>query len=95
MQNRRGMTLVEMLVALIIFTIILAGALGALRSQSRGFDRGSDDMSMLQNMRFAADLLDQEIRTAGTNLAADQPPVVYAGANAFAINADLTSNVAN
>ncbi len=95
MPNRRGMTLVEMLVALIIFTIVLVGALGALRSQSRGFDRGSDEMSILQNMRFAADLLDQEIRTAGTNLAADQAPVVYAGANAFAFNADLTSNVAN
>jgi prepilin-type N-terminal cleavage/methylation domain-containing protein len=95
MQNRRGMTLIEMLVALVIFTVVLAGALGGLRSQSRGFDRGSDEMSILQNMRFAADLLAQEIRTSGTNLAADQAPVVYAGANAFAFNADLTSNVAN
>jgi hypothetical protein len=49
-------------------------------------------MSVLQNMRFAADLMEQEIRAAGNNLAPSQPPVVYAGVNAVAINADLISN---
>lgn len=92
MGNRHGMTLIEMLVALVIFTLVLAGALGALKSQTRGFDRGSDEMAILQNMRFAADLLEQEIRTGGNNLASEQPPVVYAGVDAFAFNADLTSN---
>jgi type II secretory pathway pseudopilin PulG len=86
------MTLVEMMVALVIFSVVLASALGALRSQTRGFDRGSDEMSLLQNMRFAADLMEQEIRAAGNNLATSQPPVVYAGVNAVAFNADLISN---
>jgi len=95
MRNTRGLTLIEMLVALVLFTIVLAGALGALRSQSRGFDRGSDDLSALQNMRFAADLLQQELQTAGTNLAANQAPLIYAGADAVAFNADYVSNVAN
>jgi prepilin-type N-terminal cleavage/methylation domain-containing protein len=92
MTNKQGMTLVEMMVALVIFSMVLAGALGALRSQTRGFDRGSDEMSLLQNMRFAADLMEQEIRAAGNNLAPNQPPVVYAGVDAVAINADLISN---
>ena len=92
MAHRQGMTLIEMMVALVIFTLVLASALGALRSQTRGFDRGSDEMSVLQNMRFAADLMEQEIRAAGNNLAPNQPPVVYAGVNAVALNADLISN---
>ncbi len=92
MAHRQGMTLIEMMVALVIFTLVLATALGALRSQTRGFDRGADEMSVLQNMRFAADLMEQEIRATGNNLAPSQPPVVYAGVNAVAINADLISN---
>lgn len=92
MTHRQGMTLVEMMVALVIFSLVLAGALGALRSQTRGFDRGSDEMSLLQNMRFAADMLEQEIRAAGNNLSPSQPPVVYAGVNSVAFNTDLISN---
>ena len=92
MAHRQGMTLIEMMVALVIFGLVLASALGALRSQTRGFDRGADEMSVLQNMRFAADLMEQEIRAAGNNLAPNQPPVVYAGVNSVAINADLISN---
>jgi len=92
MAHRQGMTLIEMMVALVIFALVLASALGALRSQTRGFDRGADEMSVLQNMRFAADLMEQEIRAAGNNLAPSQPPVVYAGVNSVAINADLISN---
>ncbi len=92
MANRQGMTLIEMMVALVIFVLVLGSALGALRSQTRGFDRGADEMSVLQNMRFAADLMEQEIRAAGNNLAPNQPPVVYAGVNSVAINADLISN---
>jgi prepilin-type N-terminal cleavage/methylation domain-containing protein len=86
------MTLVEMLVALVIFSIVLAAALGALRNQTRGFDRGAEEMAVLQNMRFAADVLQQEVRSSGNNLAPEQPPIVYAGVNAFAFNADLNSN---
>jgi len=93
MMQRRGMTLVEMLVALVIFVIVLAGALGALRSQTKGFNRGSDDLSLLQNMRFAADLLTQQIRTAGAGLAIDQPLLVYADTASIAYNADYVSNV--
>ena len=92
MAHRQGMTLIEMMVALVIFSIVLASALGALRSQTRGFDRGAEEMSLLQNMRFAADLMEQEVRAAGNNLAPSQPPVVYAGVDAVAFNADLISN---
>lgn len=92
MSNRRGMTLIEMLVAMVVFSLVMAGALSFLIQQNRGFDRNQTDMGMLQNLRFARDLLEQEIRLAGANVPYQQPAIVYAGTNALAVNADYASN---
>lgn len=94
MLNRRGFTLVELLIAMTVFLVILAAALQALSYQNRGFSRGADEMGVLQNMRYGADQLDQDLRMAGANVTARQPSIVYAGPTSFAFNADLTSNVA-
>jgi len=92
MANRRGMTLVEILIAITIFSLVMAGALSFLIAQSRGFDRNQSDMGMLQNLRFARDLLEQEIRLAGANVPYQQPVIVYGGTNSMAVNADYASN---
>lgn len=94
MSNRRGFTLVELLIAMTVFLVILAAALQALSYQNRGFSRGADEMGVLQNMRYGAEQLDQDLRMAGANVTSRQPSVVYAGPTSFAFNADLTSNVA-
>ena len=36
-RNERGLTLLEMLIALVVFSAVLAGALGFLRAQGRSF----------------------------------------------------------
>jgi prepilin-type N-terminal cleavage/methylation domain-containing protein len=90
--RNRGMTLVEVMIALVIFTIILGGALGMLSKQSRGLDRSATDMGMLQNLSFAGSLLEQEIRMAGANVPGRQPALVYAGPSTFIYNADYSSN---
>jgi len=92
MRNRRGMTLIEMLIALTVFSIVLAGALGFMSKQSKSFDKSAVDMGMLQNLSFAGELMEQEFRQAGANVPFKQPAVVYAGANAFIFNADYASN---
>jgi prepilin-type N-terminal cleavage/methylation domain-containing protein len=92
MRDRRGMTLIEMLIAITVFTIILGGALGFLSRQSKGLDKSSSDMGMLQNLSFAGALLQEEIRMAGANVPFKQPAVVYAGTNSFSFNADYASN---
>jgi len=92
MRNRRGMTLIEMLVAMVVFSVVMAASLSFLIAQNRGFDRNQSDMGMLQNLRFARDLLEQEIRLAGANVPYQQPIIIYAGTNALAINADYASN---
>lgn len=92
MRTRHGFTLIELLVAMVVFVIVLGGALSFLTAQQRMFQRGSDAMGVLQNLSFGTDNLDSQLRTAGGNTPDDQPPVVYAGVNAFTFNADYVSN---
>jgi prepilin-type N-terminal cleavage/methylation domain-containing protein len=92
MLNRRGMTLIEMMIALIVFSLVLATSLSFISKQSKGFDKSASDMGMLQNLSFANQLLDQELRLAGANTPYKQPAVVYAGTTAFIYNADYASN---
>lgn len=91
MRDRRGVTLIEMLIAMTVFTLVLAATLGLLSRQSRGLDKNSSDMGMLQNLTFASSILQEELRMAGANVPYKQPAVIYAGANALAFNADYAS----
>lgn len=91
--NRRGVTLLELLVALVTFLGFLAATFGALRSQLRGFTRGTDESGVLQNLRYGVDQMEQDVRSAGANTPDRQPAVVYASQNAFAFSADLVSNL--
>ncbi len=90
--DERGLTLIEMLVALVVFSAVLAGALAFLRAQSRSFSLGSQRVAMNQNARFALDQLDKDLRTAGSGAPDVQPPLVYLGASVVAFNANYLSN---
>jgi prepilin-type N-terminal cleavage/methylation domain-containing protein len=92
MRTRQGFTLIELLIAMVVFVVVLGGALSFLTAQQRMFQKGSDAMGVLQNLSFGSDNLDSQMRTAGGNTPDQQPPVVYAGPNAFAFNADYVSN---
>lgn len=92
MDTRRGMTLIEMLIAITVFTVILGSALGFLSKQSKGLDQSSVDMGMLQNLTFSGSLLEEEIRMAGANVPFKEPAIVYAGTSSFIFNADYASN---
>jgi len=93
MRAERGMTLLEMLIAMVVFSIVLGGALSVFRSQSRGFSKGSDRMTVLQNVRFAAGILEADVRTAGAGVPDVQPFLVYLDDDVLAFNANYTSNV--
>lgn len=93
MRTRRGVTLVEMLIAITVFTMVLAATLGFLSRITRGLDRNASDMGMLQNLTFASSILQEELRMAGANVPFKQPAVVYAGSSSFSFNADYASNV--
>jgi prepilin-type N-terminal cleavage/methylation domain-containing protein len=92
MRRHRGFSLVELLIAMIVFLLVLVGTVAAITRQSRGFSKGADEMGVLQNLRYGVDQLQQELRVAGANVPTRQPVVVYAGTNAFSFNGDLVSN---
>ncbi len=90
---RRGFTLIEMVVTLVIFGVVMTAAFNFFTSESRSFRDISDRSALVQSLRFGRDLLRQEIRTAGTNVTEDQPLIVYANDSVFSFNADLTTNI--
>lgn len=92
--NQRGMSLIEVMIAMTVFLIVLAGVMQAIGGQSKGFRRGGDELGILQNLRYGVDQIDQDLRIAGANVPSRQPIVVYAGPNSVAINSDIVSNVA-
>jgi prepilin-type N-terminal cleavage/methylation domain-containing protein len=92
-RGEHGMTLVELLIAMVVFLIILAGAIGALGAQSRGFNKGAEEMGLLQNLRYGVQQMSLEFPLAGANLPDRQPPAVYASGEVFAFNADVASNL--
>jgi prepilin-type N-terminal cleavage/methylation domain-containing protein len=92
MRSNKGFSLVELLVAMVVFVVVLGAAMSFLVAQSKTFRRGSDDMGVMQNMSFGADNLDGQLRTAGSETVDAQPVVVYASNNSFAFNTNYVSN---
>ena len=90
-----GFTLVELLVALVVFSAVMAGTLGFLRSQGRAMSLGSDRMNAVQNLQFALSTMQQRLRAAGGNVPDAQPAIIYAGRNVVAFNADYATNLPN
>jgi prepilin-type N-terminal cleavage/methylation domain-containing protein len=90
--DERGLTLIEMMIALLVFSVVLAGALAFLRTQGRSFTLGSQRVAMLQNSRFALDELEKDLRTAGAGAPDIQPALIYLGASVMAFNANYLTN---
>jgi prepilin-type N-terminal cleavage/methylation domain-containing protein len=90
---RRGATLAELLIAMVIFGIVMVSAFSFLLVQTRSYRTIAKRTDQVQNARFGHDLLRQEIRTAGSNVADAQPLVVYASDSVLAFNADLLTNL--
>jgi prepilin-type N-terminal cleavage/methylation domain-containing protein len=92
MQNRRAVTLIELMVAILIMGIVMAAASNFFIGQSKTFRRGASDAVMLQNIRFGADLLNQHLRSVGANVTDGQPPVIYVDGSVLSFNADYATN---
>jgi prepilin-type N-terminal cleavage/methylation domain-containing protein len=92
--SRRGFSLIELMIAIVVMAVVLAGTMNFFMGQSRTFRKATTDMVLLQNARFATDLLSEHFRSVGANLTVGQPAAIYADANTFAFNADYATNVA-
>jgi prepilin-type N-terminal cleavage/methylation domain-containing protein len=93
-RSRKGFSLVELMIAIVVMAVVLAGTMNFFLGQSRTFRKATTDMVLLQNARFATDLLSEHFRSVGANLTVGQPAVIYVDQNTFAFNADYSTNVA-
>ncbi len=94
LRSESGMTLIEIMVALTIFSIVIAGALSTLNSHSEGYRIGTDRMTLLQNLRFAANTLEKDLRVVGANIPDDQPYLILLDDDVIAFSGDYATNVA-
>ena len=90
--RERGMTIVEMVLALFVFSFVMAGALGFLKAQGRSFSLGTERVAMYQNTRYALNEMEKDLRTAGAGVADNQPQMIYVGTNVVAFNANYWTN---
>ena len=93
--GRQGFTLVELIVALAIFSVILTTSLAFYDRQGDAFTEGNHRMTVMQNLRYAVNDLEQNIRAAGTGVPSEQPVLIYADDDVLAFNADYATNNPN
>lgn len=93
--RRPGVTLVELMVALSLFSILLVTTLSFYHRQGGAFTEGNVRMAVMQNLRYGVNTLVQNVRTAGVGVPTKQPVLVYAGADVLAFNADYATNLEN
>ena len=61
----RGFSLVELMIALVVSTVVIAGALSLLTSQQRTFQRSAADRAVQETARMALEELTSNLRLAG------------------------------
>ncbi len=88
------MTLIEMLIAIVIFGFVMAGALTVLNAESRSFSLGSERVAMYQNGRFALNEMEKDLRTSGAGAPDIQPQMIYASDSVVVFNANYWTNTA-
>lgn len=86
MTDARGMTLIEMMIAMVILGIMGIALVGFLRAQHQTIVRQNDGVLATQNARAAVDMLTRELRNAGFN-----PRKVAGGGRLSTIKADSVS----
>jgi prepilin-type N-terminal cleavage/methylation domain-containing protein len=90
---RRGFSLVEMLIALVVLSLVMGATITLLRGQTRTFRIGGQRLEQAQNLRYVVSTLDRVLRTAGAGVSNQQPMFIYGGDNIVAFNANYTNNL--
>lgn len=94
LRQRPGMTLLEMMVSLLIFSFVTAGAMLLLRSESKSFNLGAERVAMYQNGRFAINEMEKDMRTSGAGAPDIQPQLIYIADSVMVFNANYWTNTA-
>lgn len=79
MMNKKGITLIELLITLVISAILVAGVYRTFISQQRTYTVQEQVVDMQQNVRAAINQMIREIRTAGSGNVQMVLPVSFLG----------------
>ena len=71
LKSKAGFTLIELLIVTLVFGIVVAGALGFMTAQQNAFNKGSDQLLTLQNLRYAYQTLEIDLSTLGSTCRPD------------------------
>lgn len=93
--KKRGFTLIEIAIAIVMLGIVLTGALRLFRAVNTSVSGTVDRMDAMQNLRFGITQIDLLLRNAGAGSTDAQPTLVYVNSNVVAFNADWISPVPN
>ncbi|MEP7000169.1 MAG: prepilin-type N-terminal cleavage/methylation domain-containing protein [bacterium] len=91
MRARRGFTLIEIIISLMLLMIITGAAVQFLRKQTGLVTRETSRMDAMQNAQFAGSQIDRELREAGAGVADAQPMLVQVDSLAMTFNANMVS----
>ncbi len=94
--HKKGFTLVELLVAMVISSIVMAAIYATYSAQLRSHVTQQKVVEMHQNARAAMFILEREIRLAGYDpLGSDVPQITAAQINAITFTMDTTGGEAD
>ena len=91
MRARRGFTLAELLISMVLLMVITGAAVQFLRKQSNLVSRESMRMDAMQNAQFAGSVMERELREAGAGTSDQQPMLVQLDSEALTFNANMVS----
>ena len=91
MRTRRGFTLIEMMISVLLLLFITGAAVQFLRKQTGLVSRETSRMDAMQNAQFAASQIERELREAGAGVSDQQPMIVQIDSMAITFNANMVS----
>lgn len=92
---RRGVTLIEMVIALTLFVAVFGLAVPFFTMQARSLSASAGRLDAQQNARFSQNTVDRDLRVAGTGVLSNQPMIVLADQFALTFNADIVTRDQN
>jgi prepilin-type N-terminal cleavage/methylation domain-containing protein len=91
MRQRRGFTILEMITAMMLMTVVMGVAVQFLRRQAGLVSKETTRNDALQSAQFAASQIERELREAGAGVADVQPMIAQLDTQAITFNANMVS----
>lgn len=91
MRNRRGFTLIEIMISITVLLVMMGAAVQFMRRQTNAVAVETGRMDALQNVEFASTQMERELREAGAGVTDVQPMIVQMDKFVITFNANMTS----